>query len=102
MDRAAAQLLDLNVRLVPDEIVNTEEQVGESYGLLTPACVEAVELLASTEGIFLDPVYTAKAVAGLIEWSRTGRLGAGSTVVFLHTGGTPALFSYAGELAGSR
>ena len=97
----AAELLELDVRLAPGEIVNTEEQVGQSYGLLTPACVEAVQLLASTEAIFLDPVYTAKAVAGLIEWSRTGRFDAGSTIVFLHTGGTPALFSYAGELAGS-
>jgi 1-aminocyclopropane-1-carboxylate deaminase/D-cysteine desulfhydrase-like pyridoxal-dependent ACC family enzyme len=51
-------------------------------------------LLARTEGLPLDPVYTAKAMAGLIDWVRRGRLRSDATAVFVHTGGLPALFAY--------
>jgi 1-aminocyclopropane-1-carboxylate deaminase/D-cysteine desulfhydrase-like pyridoxal-dependent ACC family enzyme len=94
----AADQLGIDVRLGPQEVINSDRQVGESYGLLTPGCVEAVRLMASTEGIFLDPVYTGKAMAGLIDWIREGKIPSDATVVFLHTGGTPALFSYAQDL----
>ena len=90
-----AEFLDIDVHLDPEEIANTDEQVGESYGILTPACVDALKLVATTESIFLDPVYTSKAMAGLIDWARKGKIPADATVVFLHTGGTPALFAYA-------
>jgi 1-aminocyclopropane-1-carboxylate deaminase/D-cysteine desulfhydrase-like pyridoxal-dependent ACC family enzyme len=56
---------------------------------------EAVELLARLEGIVLDPVYAGKAMAGLIDLVRSGRIGADETVVFIHTGGMPAMFAYA-------
>ena len=56
------------------------------------------QLAASTEGLILDPVYTGKAMAGLIAHIRAGRIGAGQTVVFLHTGGMPALFAYAEDV----
>ena len=56
--------------------------------------VEALRLLAATEGILLDPVYTAKAMAALMHDAREGRLGRNDTVVFLHTGGLPAVFAY--------
>ncbi len=65
------------------------------YGLPNPGMIEAVKLLASLEGILLDPVYTGKAMAGLIDMVRTGRFGKDETVVFVHTGGTPVLFAYA-------
>jgi len=68
--------------------------VGPGYGEETPGMIEAVQLLARTEGIFLDPVYTGKAMAGLIDYARGGRLAASDPVLFLHTGGTPALFVY--------
>ena len=58
--------------------------------------------LARTEGILLDPVYTAKAMAGLLDDVRRGRLGRGEAVVFLHTGGTPAVFAYRDELMAFR
>lgn len=90
-----AEFLGIEVHLDPEEITNTDEQVGESYGILTPACVDALKLVATTESIFLDPVYTSKAMAGLIDWARKGKIPADATVVFLHTGGTPALFPYA-------
>jgi D-cysteine desulfhydrase family pyridoxal phosphate-dependent enzyme len=73
--------------------------VGEGYGILTPGCAEAIQLLARTEGILLDPVYTGKAMAGLIDLIRTGEIGANQTVIFLHTGGAPALFTQADAVA---
>ena len=66
--------------------------------MVTEGAREALRLVAGTEGIILDPVYSAKAMAGLIDHARTGRIGPGQTVVFVHTGGTPALFAYAAEL----
>jgi D-cysteine desulfhydrase len=65
---------------------------------VTPECREAVKLAASTEGLILDPVYTGKAMAGLIGHIRQGKFGKGDTVVFVHTGGMPALFAYAEDL----
>lgn len=67
--------------------------VGEGYGIPTPASEEATQLLACSEGVFLDPTYTAKAMAGLIARVRDGRLKAGQTVLFWHTGGLPGLFA---------
>ncbi|HLZ72166.1 MAG TPA: D-cysteine desulfhydrase family protein [Dehalococcoidia bacterium] len=72
--------------------------LGKGYGVLTPGGAEAIRLLARTEGVLLDPVYTGKAMALLIDYVRTGRIGAERTVVFLHTGGAPALFTQAPEL----
>ena len=66
--------------------------VGEGYGIPTPASEEATRLLAMSEGLFLDPTYTAKAMAGLIAYVRAGRFGEGQTVLFWHTGGLPGLF----------
>jgi L-cysteate sulfo-lyase len=65
------------------------------YGLPNPGMIEAVKLMASLEGILLDPVYSGKAMAGLIDMVRTGQIPIDETVVFIHTGGTPALFAYA-------
>jgi len=60
---------------------------------------EALGLAASLEGLYLDPVYTGKAMAGLIRHARAGRFRAGEKVVFLHTGGLPGLFGYTTELS---
>ncbi len=68
--------------------------VGPGYGAKTPAMISAVQALARTEGIFLDPVYTGKAMAGLIDFAATGKLTGAGPIIFLHTGGTPALFVY--------
>jgi 1-aminocyclopropane-1-carboxylate deaminase/D-cysteine desulfhydrase-like pyridoxal-dependent ACC family enzyme len=67
--------------------------VGDGYGIPTPASHEAVQLLASRDGVFLDPTYTAKAMAGLIDYLRTGRFRDEETVLFWHTGGLPGLFA---------
>ncbi len=73
--------------------------VGPGYSLPTPAMIAAVRLLAATEGVLLDPVYTGKAMAGLLELVREGYFARGSRVIFLHTGGSPALFAYRDILA---
>jgi D-cysteine desulfhydrase family pyridoxal phosphate-dependent enzyme len=94
----AAELLGAPERVGEEDLVNDEGYIGPGYGVLTDGCVQAISLLARTEGIFLDPVYSGKAMAGLIDHVRTGKVGPDETVVFLHTGGTPALFARADEL----
>ncbi len=70
------------------------DYVGPGYSLPTDSMVEAVKLLAKTEGILLDPVYSGKAMAGCIDMVRKGAFAPGSNVLFLHTGGSPALYAY--------
>jgi 1-aminocyclopropane-1-carboxylate deaminase/D-cysteine desulfhydrase-like pyridoxal-dependent ACC family enzyme len=95
---ATARHLDLDLEVTPDQIESHDEYIGERYGLVTDGGREAMRLLARTEAVILDPVYSSKAMAGLIDHIRKGRIGPGETVVFLHTGGTPALFAYASDL----
>lgn len=90
---AAAALLDLPYRLTPAEIDADESYVAPGYGLPSPAAREAFQLLASTEAILLDHVYTAKALAALIVDVRAGKHRSGSSLVFIHTGGVPAIFA---------
>lgn len=78
---------DTRIRIVGD-------QLGAAYGQPTSAMREAVQLCARLEGLLLDPVYSGKAMAGLIAQARSGALGANDTAVFWHTGGAPALFAY--------
>jgi L-cysteate sulfo-lyase len=80
---------------VPREsVVANCDYVGGGYGIPTPGMVEAVTLLANTEGILLDPVYSGKGMAGLIDLIRKGHFAKEQNVVFLHTGGSAALFGY--------
>jgi len=76
-----------------------EDFVGPGYGEVTPGCLEAMAVLARTEGILVDPSYSGKALAGLIDHIRSGQLDPEEPVVFVHTGGTPALFVYNEVLA---
>ena len=95
---AAARALDLNLAIQPGDFLADEDHIGEDYGVLSPEARDAVKLVAGTEGIFLDPVYSGKAMAGLIDHVKRGTVGADETVVFVHTGGMPALFAYAEDL----
>jgi D-cysteine desulfhydrase len=70
------------------------------YSVPNKKMVEAVNLLAKTEGILLDPVYTGKAMAGLIDLSRQGYFKKSEKVLFLHTGGSPALYAYMKSILG--
>jgi len=98
MANDAAAKLGLELQFTAEDVINDENYVGEAYGRVTPAGLEALQLAARTEGLILDPVYTGKALAGLIGHLRQGRLRPDQTVVFIHTGGTPALFAYRDEL----
>lgn len=89
----AATRLGLPERLELDELVTDQGYIGEGYGIPTAEALDAIELLAKTEAILLDPCYTSKAMAALIDHVRRGELAPGETVVFLHTGGMPALFT---------
>ena len=75
------------------EIIAYDEYIGGGYGIPTPEMKEAVALVAKKEGIFLDPVYTGKAMAGLIDLIRRGVLRKKENVVFIHTGGVPGMFA---------
>ena len=88
-----AEFLRTDIRLTPDDII-VHDQYAEGYGYMIPAKAEAIKLLAETEGLLIDPVYTASAMAGLIDLIREGHFKKTDTVTFLHTGGTAALFPY--------
>lgn len=77
-----------------ENVICYDEYVGAGYSRPTPGMTEAVQLLAQTEGILLDPVYTGKQMAGLIDLVRKGFFKPTDKVLFLHTGGSPALYAY--------
>jgi len=88
---------------VPREAVKVvDEYVGPGYSLPTDTMVEAIRLLARTEGILLDPVYTGKTMAGLIGLTRKGQFKKGENVLFVHTGGSPALYAYIPTILGKK
>lgn len=93
-----ASLLGRPSRPQPEDALIDDGYVGGGYGVVGDAEREAIALLARLEGLILDPVYTGKAMAGLIDLVGRGELGTGETVLFWHTGGTAALFAYAAEL----
>jgi L-cysteate sulfo-lyase len=78
----------------PQDVVANCDYVGEGYGIPTPDGVEAIKMFAQLEGILLDPVYSGKGAAGLIDLGRKGHFKKGENVVFIHTGGSAALFGY--------
>jgi 1-aminocyclopropane-1-carboxylate deaminase/D-cysteine desulfhydrase-like pyridoxal-dependent ACC family enzyme len=88
-----AHRLGIACLLRPEEVSSSGEYVGEGYGIPSPQGIEAIKTLARSEGIFLDPVYSSKAMACLFDQIHRGLLGVKDLVVFLHTGGTPALFA---------
>jgi L-cysteate sulfo-lyase len=95
----AAAILDLPHRLRPEDVEVSEEFMGPGYGKASAEGAEALQLLAVTEGILLDPVYTAKAMAALIADIRREVLEPDDgVVVFIHTGGSPAIFAYPDEI----
>jgi cobyric acid synthase len=89
-----ADLLGVPGAVSRERVVANCDYVGEGYGLPTPGMMEALEIVARTEGILLDPVYSGKAMAGLIDLIRQGRYAKGQRIVFLHTGGAVGLFGY--------
>jgi len=89
-----AAMLGLDVKVAPAEIENYDNFVDKGYGVPSEAGNEAVLLFGRHEGIILDPIYTGKCAAAMIAHIREGRFGADDVVVFVHTGGMPAIFTW--------
>lgn len=86
--------LNLKNRIEKSSVKVFDDYIGPGYSLSTDGMIEAVKLLSQREGILLDPVYTGKTMAGLIDLIRQGYFKKGEKVLFMHTGGSPALFNY--------
>lgn len=95
-----AALLGQPGRVTREQVVADCDYVGEGYGLIDQGVIDALTLAARLDGIVLDPVYSGKAMKGLIALARAGRF-KGETVVFLHTGGAQGLFGYQTEIEGA-
>ena len=93
-----AELLGVTSPVGDDDIHLTGKFLQPGYGRLNQATVRAIELAARTEGLILDPVYSGKAMAGFVD--RAGEASAGSSLLLIHTGGTPAVFAYGADLTG--
>jgi 1-aminocyclopropane-1-carboxylate deaminase/D-cysteine desulfhydrase-like pyridoxal-dependent ACC family enzyme len=100
MSNQAAQRLKIDIELSARDFANDDSYVGERYAIPTEQGIAAIHRVAQSEGILLDPVYTSKAMAKLIDDVQGGRLGKQAPVLFLHTGGVPALFAYVPEVMG--
>lgn len=98
--QAVADLLGLGLEIPKDTVRCVGGFWQPKYSVPNPAMIEAVRLVARTEAILLDPVYTGKAMAGLIGLVRDGTIGKRERVLFVHTGGAPALFHYTDVLRG--
>ncbi|EPR3204050.1 D-cysteine desulfhydrase, partial [Citrobacter koseri] len=95
------ELLGVPGELPREAVVANSDYVGEGYGLPTEGMLEALQLLAQHEGILLDPVYSGKGMAGLIDLIRQGHFRKDENVVFIHTGGSAGLFGYRQVIADS-
>jgi D-cysteine desulfhydrase len=89
-----AAKLGIKKEIPRETVVCFDQYVGPGYSIPTDAMVEAVRLFAQTEAVLLDPVYSGKTAAGLIDLVRNGHFTSGANVLFLHTGGSPALYAY--------
>jgi L-cysteate sulfo-lyase len=97
-----ARRVRLDVSISKDEIVGLDGYLGAGYAVMGEPEREAILLAARHEGLLLDPVYTGRAMAGLIDLVRRGEIGKSETVLFWHTGGAAALYAYADQLLGPR
>jgi L-cysteate sulfo-lyase len=96
--QATAEKLGCSGVVQRDDVVANTDYVGDGYGLPAASTLEAIDMFAKLEAILLDPVYSGKGAAGLIDLIRKGQFEKGQKVVFLHTGGSAALFGYTADL----
>ena len=90
--------IDVDKGFIKDEdIIVSDEYVGEAYAYPSEEGIAAIKLVGRLEGVLLDPIYTGKAMAGLIDFVENKKLEKPKDVVFLHTGGAPALHAYASD-----
>ncbi len=98
--QAVCDLLGLDLKVPREAVVSVGGYWQPKYSVPNQRMVEAVQMLARSEGLLLDPVYTGKIMAGLIGMAREGAIGAGERVLFLHTGGLPSLHAFEGVVLG--
>lgn len=98
--KTSAASIGVNIKIALSDIQLRDEFVGQGYGIVGKPEREAIAVLARTEGILLDPVYTARAMAGLIAMVKAGEFNQNENILFWHTGGAPALFPYADNILG--
>ena len=96
---STAALIEADYTFSETDLVLNSDYVGDGYGVIGKLENEAIAITAQTEGILLDPVYTGRAMGGLLDMIRTGKIKKTDSVLFWHTGGAPALFAYADALA---
>ena len=92
----------INLEFTDSMINHDNNYVGEKYGAPTTDGIKAMKLLAKKEGIILDPVYTSKGFAALLDYIKRGIIKKGENVIFMFTGGSPAVFAYNEELSKSQ
>jgi len=85
-----------------EDVIANSDYVGQGYGISTPGSLDAIQTVARMEGILLDPVYTGKGMAGLIDLIRKGSFKKGQNIVFIHTGGSVGLFGYVDDFGFAR
>jgi len=95
--RRAAELLGAELRVSQDDFIVYDQYTFGGYGVITREVVDTMRAVGSLEGLLLDPVYTAKAMYGLIDLASRGEIR--GRVVFIHTGGTPIIFQYAHQIS---
>ena len=98
--RHTSELLGTDATVPEEDVDVTDAYIGPGYGVPTPAGLDAIVQAARAEGLLLDPVYTGKGWAGLVDSARRGAIGPRDTVVFLHTGGAPNAFLHGQAIAG--
>jgi D-cysteine desulfhydrase len=98
--QAVVDLLGVKMAIPREAVLSFGDYWRPKYSVPNARMVEAVQMLARTEAILLDPVYTGKVMAGLIDLSRKGYFGKGENVLFLHTGGATALHAYEAQILG--
>ena len=95
---STASLIGADHQFSETDLILNSNYVGEGYGVVGTLENEAIAMTAQTEGILLDPVYTGRAMGGLIDMIRSGKIKKTDRVLFWHTGGAPALFAYSSDL----
>ena len=95
---STASLIGADHQFSETDLILNSDYVGEGYGVVGTLENEAIAMTAQTEGILLDPVYTGRAMGGLIDMIRSGKIKKTDRVLFWHTGGAPALFAYSSDL----
>ena len=93
-----SDFVNAEISFTDTDLILDGSYVGDGYGVIGKLEKEAISLTAKYEGILLDPVYTGRAMGGLIDMIRSGKITKEDKVLFWHTGGAPALFAYADSL----